>query len=393
MADQLKNIVHFVAIPAGNTVSLPHKLHVGGRAVIPDYLDPDPKGLTVTADAVNVTVTNTTAAPLDVFVLCESWHSIERAFGAVGVQSLIQQPFVSTGGASGGGGGSSATLTVTGEVVTADLAGATFPNFNPPGFDGLASTILVTNSDPNSIISGLKAQPVGRIVWIIAPQTNSDRFLIADNAGGSLAANRFQLPNLEGWYLEPGSAAAFRYDGTLSRWLPIGFWSAGMASLHVLGASQMDAGLAIIQGGLTVTGPNGFVHAVLEVDAVGFYNRGKLVEKAIINPVAIAGAINDYNPVDAVDPTLDLSTTRFVRQALSGAASLTGLIAPNGFNDGQHITIRNISPTFTLTLNHENVASLAGNRFQLASAASLVIPLLGSVDLWHDPVSGRWTVV
>jgi hypothetical protein len=95
MADQLKNILHFVAIPAGNTVSLPHGLHVAGLALIPDYIDPNPKGLTITADNINVTVTNTTATPLNVDVLCEAWHSIERAFGAVSIRHLTPQPFVS----------------------------------------------------------------------------------------------------------------------------------------------------------------------------------------------------------------------------------------------------------------------------------------------------------
>jgi hypothetical protein len=302
-----------------------------------------------------------------------------------------------TGATGPGAGGSAPTLTVTGEVVTADLAGATFNDFNPPGFDGLASTLMVTNSNPNSVITGLLAQPVGRVVWIVAPQTNGDRFLISDNDGGSAPNNQFQLPNSEGWYLEPGSVAAVRYNGTLLKWLPIGFWSAGMASLHVLGPSLMDAGLSVVQSGITVTGPNAFVHAEQEGDfgslGGGIYSRRKLVETAAISPVAITGAHNDYAPVDALNPTQDLSQCRVVRQDLSGAANLTGLVAPNAFNRGQRICIRNLNAALSLTLNHENVGSAAGNRFNLPGGASLVLTPFSSVDLWYDPLSLRWVVM
>jgi hypothetical protein len=105
MADQLKNILHFVAIPAGGTAVLPHGLHVASRALVPDFIDPNPKGLTITADATNVSVTNTTLNPLDVFVLVEAWHTIERAFGSKATQTLTPQPFVSGGDSGGGGGG------------------------------------------------------------------------------------------------------------------------------------------------------------------------------------------------------------------------------------------------------------------------------------------------
>jgi hypothetical protein len=97
VADQLKNILHFIAVPAGGTASLAHGLNEHGIALIPDFLDPNPKGLTVTANATTVTVTNTTLGVLNVDVLCEAWHTIERTFGAASTTALAPQPYVSGG--------------------------------------------------------------------------------------------------------------------------------------------------------------------------------------------------------------------------------------------------------------------------------------------------------
>jgi len=94
MANQLKNILNFTAVPAGGTVSQPHLLNEAGVPLVPDFICPNPKGITVAADGTNVTVTNTTLLPLNVSVLVESWHTIEREFG--GAQNIVlnPQPFI-----------------------------------------------------------------------------------------------------------------------------------------------------------------------------------------------------------------------------------------------------------------------------------------------------------
>lgn len=113
MATQLKNIVRFMNVPAapgpGNTVSLPHGLAwspPGGGEIpqVPDILIPNTFGFTVTADAINVTVTNNQDVPASVDVLAELWHTFERAFGPSGVEDLVPQPFVVNQGGAGGGG-------------------------------------------------------------------------------------------------------------------------------------------------------------------------------------------------------------------------------------------------------------------------------------------------
>lgn len=100
MATQLKNIVNFVGVAAGATVALPHYLNVNDVGVIPDVLETNIApflGLHVTASATNVTLTNVTGSPIDVDVLCEYWHSIERALGSA---PLTPRPFVVGGGAA-----------------------------------------------------------------------------------------------------------------------------------------------------------------------------------------------------------------------------------------------------------------------------------------------------
>ena len=99
--NQLFNVVNFVAVPAGGTVSLPHGLNEGGVGVIPDEIKRRSSGnFTLTADATNVTATNNGGAPADCQVLCERWHSIERELGVAYTPSdLSPQPWETDGDA------------------------------------------------------------------------------------------------------------------------------------------------------------------------------------------------------------------------------------------------------------------------------------------------------
>ncbi len=96
MASQLKNILHFVNIQPGGTQTLPHGLNNTFKKLIPDVLLPSIPGIvTMTADDTNVTLTSVAVVPVTVDVLCESWHTIERAFGNQQTTQLAPQPFVS----------------------------------------------------------------------------------------------------------------------------------------------------------------------------------------------------------------------------------------------------------------------------------------------------------
>ena len=94
MASRLKNIVRFTA---GGPTTLPHNLNNADVKLIPDLIELDAPGVTATADATNVTISGS----ITVDVLVESWHTIEREFGAKAITDLVPQPFVVNGGGGG----------------------------------------------------------------------------------------------------------------------------------------------------------------------------------------------------------------------------------------------------------------------------------------------------
>lgn len=96
MADRLKNIIRFTGVaPGGASTVLPHGLRWGTRARTPDTIKASVlSGLTITADDTNITVVNNGNAAVDVDVLVEAWHTVERSFGPESTQDLTPQPFI-----------------------------------------------------------------------------------------------------------------------------------------------------------------------------------------------------------------------------------------------------------------------------------------------------------
>jgi hypothetical protein len=102
MAEHLVQILHFANVPSGGSASLAHGLNVADVAKVPDILALDTSApFNVTGDSVNVTVTNTGSATATVDVMAIYLHSVQRAFGAAGVDSETPNPFVIRGGAGG----------------------------------------------------------------------------------------------------------------------------------------------------------------------------------------------------------------------------------------------------------------------------------------------------
>ena len=96
MATVLKNSVAFVGVAGGATVALPHGLNISGRAVRPDHCESNNPDVQVQAgltNETNVVVTNTSGGPQTATILCERWHSTDRALPP-GVENLTPQPFV-----------------------------------------------------------------------------------------------------------------------------------------------------------------------------------------------------------------------------------------------------------------------------------------------------------
>lgn len=102
MATRIFNAVQFVAVASGATVALPHSINLDDRGIIPDFVMQDNSDFSIIAvDAANVTVTNTGPGAANCNVLCVSWHTILREFGAFATTALAVQPFIPSGGPAG----------------------------------------------------------------------------------------------------------------------------------------------------------------------------------------------------------------------------------------------------------------------------------------------------
>jgi hypothetical protein len=155
---RLKNILSFTGLVVGVPQSIAHQLNWMGRAVVPDIVSLDQGGYTVAATSTLLTVTRNAGAPAAVDALVESWHSIERAFGAKQTLVLSPQPIVIQGAGSGGGGsGSSQVFRYTVQMGDTDTIVVPLPaaradaNYNVQATMGLnTAAIGVVGLDPAS---------------------------------------------------------------------------------------------------------------------------------------------------------------------------------------------------------------------------------------------------
>jgi hypothetical protein len=222
-------------------------------------------------------------------------------------------------------------------------------NYNPPSLS-TASIVIVDNSGP-AALSGLAAQPGGRVV-LLTNNGPGDLTLLEENLA-SLPENRFlfSLSASEEWTLAPFQTTVLFYDTSKARWR---VWSIFTEKFPHLTAQK----LLNIQG--------------------QFLTSGNLT------PPAIAGINDNYLPGG---PTAIYSV---LRQDLSAPATITGL---GIVGTGIRIILRNISPAFALTLTHEDIGSLPFERFNLPGAANLIILPLGSREVVYDIDAQRWFVV
>lgn len=243
------------------------------------------------------------------------------------------------------------TLEIQGVISPDRLPLGVTNDWNPTGL-ATASIVLAQASDATTALSGLVAQPNGRVVLI----TNRDglgSITFLEEDGGSAPENRFRfsVSGTDTWRLDAFQTVVLFYDTTLQRWRVWGIFTETFPALAVKGITNIQ-GVFLTSGALT--------------------------------PPPIAGTVNDYFP-GFVNPLYSV-----LRQDLSGPATITGL-ADTG--PGRRIVIRNISLTQTLTLTNEDLGSVPNARFSLPGAVSLLIIPQGSVEVIYDIPNSRWFVV
>lgn len=107
--------------------------------------------------------------------------------------------------------------------------------------------------------------------------------------------------------------------------------------------------------------------------------------QADIRPAALTGDVTDYNPTG-------FSTCRILVIDPGAAARLVRSLGPG--QDGQRILIVNPSTTAgrTLTLQHEDAAGTAAQRFYCPNLANLVMPPTSAREVIYDATLARYVV-
>ncbi len=226
-------------------------------------------------------------------------------------------------------------------ISPAALAAGSTQDYAPTGLATAKRLRVTTDASAGSLLGGLVAQPDG--TEIVVQNLGPQNLELTNEDAGSTAANRFAYFPNPGAVITAGGSATIVYDATLARWKVTAFQS------ELVAGSEVVTNLLRIQGSISP--------AVLAV-----------------------GVTNDYSPAG-------LAATGRVRQATdAGASQLSGLI---GLSDGSLVTFENLGPG-ALVILHENVGSVAGNRFTCPGGLSLVVEPGGSLGLLYDSTSLRW---
>lgn len=150
----LKSMVHFTAVPPTGVVTLPHGLANNFRPVKPDICTPDNGNFTfISADEFTVTYRNDGTLAGDCDILCESWHTIERAFGATQSISLVPAPFIPAGG-GGAGPGAQVIKTISAGTAFATSQEVVFSNSNGISFGADGTSVITAAFDAIKTLVG-----------------------------------------------------------------------------------------------------------------------------------------------------------------------------------------------------------------------------------------------
>lgn len=260
------------------------------------------------------------------------------------------------------------TITNTGTGTLNDVASAeSLQDADAIRFTGTAPQI-------NGIVGGVR----GRMLVIISA---SGTTTIANDAEGSLPANRIVTGTGATITVPTGGAVLLKYDDTSSRWRVVGGTGSGGATP---GGSVGDIQLKGI--GDTLTG----LTPTQRGDVIETYDNGSGVA---------------FRSIRRALPTLANASTGFLHDIAStdvngnpvGCIRFTGSgVTIGGIDDGhdnRSLVILNAHASSDLSLSHETLLDAASNRIVTPDGNLWVVKPGNSVQLNWDPTSSRWRVV
>jgi hypothetical protein len=179
------------------------------------------------------------------------------------------------------------------------------------------------------------------------------------------------------------SSGSFRDYSTVSA--PGG----GFYHLNVLNHGSGNGSIIVNGGDITVPTTAAVKAAITQVggninSTRRFASNNALMSGSASSPAALAAANNDYSIGE------DVSILRLT--PAGGGSTITGMkIGAASFGtNGQRVLLQNVSSADAITLSHLSGASTAGYRFALSGGVNLVIPVLGSAEVWYDAITGVW---
>lgn len=282
--------------------------------------------------------------------------------------------------------GNLVAVAFTGEATTIDIGGLTENDFSPTGL--AVDTFFNVIASSAATITGLNASVVaaGRMIYLYAPITNAASITLTEEDAGSLAPNRFQLPNGTAFVLNPGSCATLRYDGGAARWR-LASVAASIASSSITNAQLAKMAALTVKANATNALANPQDVASSATGSIFSQQGNALVWGPLqlsntIAPASLAaGNANDYAPAG-------LASAETIRQAVNASvvATITGLTAQGS---GRRITFQNLG-TGQLTFSNEDANSVAANRFSLPGSAAWELVQNSAMTFVYDSTTSRW---
>jgi len=252
-------------------------------------------------------------------------------------------------------------------VIVSDTIVANQNDYAPTNYE-VATVFEISPSGASRTITGLQGGQSGRIVYIHNPASSGQLLTISGNDSSSAAANRFQTADANtgnaSTILRPSAGAAFIYIS--SRWMEI----AKTSGYNIIADFNLTS-----NGTLTVAG-------AATVGTIIATTANLSVLTLFGTSTTIAADQDDWTPNSFnISSRVELDPTGVNR-------TITGM---TGGQASRIVLLWNTSTTLTVTLSHQNAASLAANRFLCPGAVDYAI--LPGRAVWVVYTGSRWVLM